>query len=177
MGVVLFAFLFVGLVMRFPALIWITLWFIVLFYVCIYAIAFVWWILGGAWEYLVVKPYTWLDKKYFQKNKALRWFFSIKWFYILIGVLFVGFLIRGFFIDNPNSSNSSNSNINNYVISTDYGVVNTWNESDLNSDYITGYIDEIIKEENKASPYKWCSYVWVDWAWHKCWWFSKWFWL
>lgn len=47
---------------------------------------------------------------------------------------------------------------------------NTWYEEvqELNSDYITGYIDESVKEKYKVSPYDWCSYVWGDWEWHKC---------
>lgn len=48
--------------------------------------------------------------------------------------------------------------------------INTWYEEvqELNSYYITGYIDESVKEKYKVSPYEWCSYVWADWKQHKC---------
>ena len=48
--------------------------------------------------------------------------------------------------------------------------INTWYEEvqELNSNYITGYLDESVKEKFKVSPYDWCSYVWDDWERHKC---------
>ena len=176
MEVILFAFFFVGLAMRFPALIRITLGGIVLFYVAIYAFAFVWWIISEIWKYLILKPYKRLDKKYFQHNKILRWIFSINWFYLLLAILFIAFIAWGFYIPETYYNNLSN-NKNNYtesqIINTNNIGINTWNESDLitNSNYIIWEIDDITREKYKAtskSPYEWCSYIWADWKRHKC---------
>ena len=48
--------------------------------------------------------------------------------------------------------------------------INTWYEEvqELNPDYITGYIDESVKEKYRVSPYEWCSYIWDDWERYKC---------
>ena len=169
MGVILFAFFFVGLALRFPALIRITLGGIVLFYVAIYAFAFVWWIISEIRKYLILKPYNRLDKKYFQHNKVLRWIFSIKWFYLLLAILFIAFIAWGCYI--PESYKSSPIN-NNYVEQQNTNYPDTSEETDLNLWYITGYIDDITKENlkvtQKISPYSWCSYIWGDWEWHKC---------